>query len=232
MLYGCLGEKKQYSKLWQCLESLFPKFGKFATKYYLILFVIAFFYILAHFIYFYFILFFGFVASGIFVPCESCSVMSDPVWPRRRYSPQNSPGQNTGVGSLSLLQGVFSTQGSSPGLPHCRQILYQLSHQGSPRTLVRVAYSFSSSSFWPRNWTRVSCITGELLPTGPSGKPWPGMESAPLQLKCRVLTTGLVGKSDSWLLNMSTYSTWVSKPVNKHPRPSRSKRRQPLVYSG
>ena len=44
----------------------------------------------------------------------------------------NSPGQNTGVGSLSLLQGIFPTQGSNPGLPHCRRILYQLSHQGSP----------------------------------------------------------------------------------------------------
>ena len=46
------------------------------------------------------------------------------------YSPWNSPGQNTGVGSLSLLQGIFPSQGLNPGLPHCRQILYQLSHQG------------------------------------------------------------------------------------------------------
>ena len=46
------------------------------------------------------------------------------------YSPQNSLGQNTGVGSLSLLQGIFLTQGSNPGLPHCRQILYQLSYHG------------------------------------------------------------------------------------------------------
>ena len=46
------------------------------------------------------------------------------------YSPWNSPGQNTGVGSLFLLQGIFPTQGSNPGLPHCRQILYQLSHKG------------------------------------------------------------------------------------------------------
>ena len=45
------------------------------------------------------------------------------------YSPWNSPGQNTGVGSLALLQGIFPTQGSNPGLPHCGQILYQLSHQ-------------------------------------------------------------------------------------------------------
>ena len=44
-------------------------------------------------------------------------------------SPWNSLGQNTGVGSLSLLQGIFPTQGLNPGLPHCRQILYQLSHK-------------------------------------------------------------------------------------------------------
>ena len=48
------------------------------------------------------------------------------------YSLWNFPGQNTGVGSLSLLQGIFSTQGSKPCLPHCRWILYQLSHPGSP----------------------------------------------------------------------------------------------------
>ena len=53
----------------------------------------------------------------------------------------NSPGQNTGVGSLSLLQGMFPTQGLNPGLPHCRQILYTLSHKGSPRTLQSVAHT-------------------------------------------------------------------------------------------
>ena len=52
------------------------------------------------------------------------------------YSPRNSPGQNTGVGILSLLQGIFQTQGSNPGLPHCRQILYQLSHKGSPKQVL------------------------------------------------------------------------------------------------
>ena len=59
-----------------------------------------------------------------------------PVWllvrPHRLHSPWNSPGQNTGVGSLFLLQGIFPTQGSSPGRPYCRWILYQLSYQGSP----------------------------------------------------------------------------------------------------
>ena len=76
------------------------------------------------------------------------------------YSPWNSPGQNTVVGSPSLLQGIFPTQGSNPGLSHCRRILYQLSHKGSPRTLGLVAYPFSRGSSWPRNRTGVSCITG------------------------------------------------------------------------
>ena len=53
------------------------------------------------------------------------------------YSPWNFPGQKTGVGSLSLLQGIFPTQGSNPGLLHCRQILYQLSHQESPEIQQR-----------------------------------------------------------------------------------------------
>ena len=61
---------------------------------------------------------------------ESHSVVSDSLQPHGLYSPWNSPGQNTGAGSRSLLQRIFPTQGSNPGLPHCRQILYQLSHQG------------------------------------------------------------------------------------------------------
>ena len=80
--------------------------------------------------------------------------------PHRLYSPWNSPGQNTGVGSLSLLQGIFLTQGSNTGLPHCRQIPYQLSHKGSPRILEWVDYPFSRRYSQPRNWTRISCIAG------------------------------------------------------------------------
>ena len=87
---------------------------------------------------------------------ESCSAMSDSLPPQGLYSPWNSPGQNTGVGSLSLLQGMFPTQRSNPGLLHCRWILYHLSHQGSPR----IACPFSGGSSWPRCQTRVSCITG------------------------------------------------------------------------
>ena len=65
--------------------------------------------------------------------------------------------------SLSLLQGIFPTQGPNPGLSHCRQILYQLNHKGSQRILEWVAYSFSSRSFWPRNGTGVSCIADRFF---------------------------------------------------------------------
>ena len=91
---------------------------------------------------------------------ESCSVVSNSLRPHELYSPWNSPGQNTGVGSLSLLQGIFQTQGLNPALPHCRWILYQLSHKGSPRILEWAAFLFSRGSSWPRNRTRVSCIAG------------------------------------------------------------------------
>ena len=62
---------------------------------------------------------------------QSCPTLCDPM-----DSPWSSPDQNTGVGSLSLLQEIFPTQGSNLGLPHCRWILYQLSHKGSPMLLT------------------------------------------------------------------------------------------------
>ena len=88
---------------------------------------------------------------------ESRSVVSDSFNPGL-HGPWNSPGQNTGVGSLFLLQGIFPTQGSNPGLLHCRWILYQLNHKGSPRKLKWVAYPFSSRSSPPGNQTSFSCI--------------------------------------------------------------------------
>ena len=66
---------------------------------------------------------------------ESRSVVSDSLQPHGLYSPWNSPGQITGVDSLSLLQRIFPTQGSNPGLVHCRWILHQQSHQGKPFTI-------------------------------------------------------------------------------------------------
>ena len=67
------------------------------------------------------------------------------------------------MGSLSLLQGIFSTQESNPSLLHCRWILSQLNHKGSPRILEWVAYPFSRGSCWPRSQTRVSYIAGGLF---------------------------------------------------------------------
>ena len=58
--------------------------------------------------------------------------MVDSLQPHGLCSSWNSPGQNTGLGSLSLLQGIFPTQGSNPGLSHCRQTLCQLNHKRSP----------------------------------------------------------------------------------------------------
>ena len=68
--------------------------------------------------------------KSMYIPTsESCSFVSDSLRPHRLDSPWNSPGKNTGVVSLSIVQGIFPTQVSNPGLPHCRQILYKLSHR-------------------------------------------------------------------------------------------------------
>ena len=87
--------------------------------------------------------------------------------------PSEPPGKskNSGVGSLSLLQGIFPTQDSNRDLLLCTWILYQLNHQESPRILEWVAYPFSSGSSQPRNQTRVSCIAADSLPTELSVKP-------------------------------------------------------------
>ena len=75
-----------------------------------------------------------------------------------------------------LLQGLFPTQRSNPGLPHCRWIIYHLSHQGSPRILEWVAHPFSRGSSRPRNQTRVSCIAGRFFTS------WATQEAQQLQL--------------------------------------------------
>ena len=126
---------------------------------------------------------------------ESHSVVSDSLQPHGLYSPWNSPGQNTGVGSLSLLQGIFPTQGLNPGLPHCRWILYLLSHKGRPRILEWVAYPFSSKSSKPRNWTGVSCIAGGFFTN------W-AMRKAP-QFVCR-----RDKDSSRWGTKNVSYSKW------------------------
>ena len=93
---------------------------------------------------------------------QSCPTLCDPM----DCSPPGfsvlgaSSARNTGIGCYALLQRIFPAQGSNPGLPHCRQILCWLNHQGSPRTLGWVAYTFSRGSSWLRNGMRVSSLAG------------------------------------------------------------------------
>ena len=79
---------------------------------------------------------------------QSCPTLQPRgLQPARLLCPWDSPGKNTGVGSLSLLQWIFPTQGSNLGLLHCRQVLYPVSHQGRPR-------NGSDCQQTPRSWER------------------------------------------------------------------------------
>ena len=75
---------------------------------------------------------------------ESHSVVLDSLWLHGLYSPWNSPSQNTGVSSLSPLQGIIPTQGSNPDLPHCRCIVYQLGHEFSSVQLLSHVWLFAT----------------------------------------------------------------------------------------
>ena len=75
------------------------------------------------------------------------------------------------VGSLSLHQEIFPSQGLNPGLPHCRWIIYQLSHKGRPRILEWVAYPFSSGSSDPAIEPGSPALQADSLPTEPAGNP-------------------------------------------------------------
>ena len=91
--------------------------------------------------------------------------MSHSLRPQELYSPWNSPGQNTGVGSCSLRQGIFSTQGSDPGLPLCMRILYQLSYQVSPQfSSVQFSCSVMSDSLQPHESQHASPPCSSQLP--------------------------------------------------------------------
>ena len=70
----------------------------------------------------------------LFLVTQSCPALCDPIDcnPTGSSVHGDSPGKNTRVNYHSLLQGIFPTQGSNPGLPHCRWILYYLSYQESP----------------------------------------------------------------------------------------------------
>ena len=99
-----------------------------------------------------------FIYSNVY--SENCSVVSDSLWPHGLYNPWNSPGQNTGVGSHSPLQGIFPNQVLSPGLPHCRRILYQLSHQGSIMCICQSQFILSP----PYSLVTVSLFSTSVIP--------------------------------------------------------------------
>ena len=90
----------------------------------------------------------GHISSFTLLWSESRAVVSNSLRPHGLYCPWNSPGQITVVGSLSLLQRIFPIQGSNPGLPHCRQILYQLSHKGSPTILGGLQFTAGILLLW------------------------------------------------------------------------------------
>ena len=77
--------------------------------------------------------------QSVCLVAQSCPTLCDPI----DYSPPgssvhgDSPDKNTGVGCHALLQEIFPNQGLNPGLPHCRQTLYHLSHRGSPVSRIR-----------------------------------------------------------------------------------------------
>ena len=98
----------------------------------------------------------------------SSSLRPQGLYPAKFLCPWNLPGKNTEVGSHSLLQGIFPSQGSNLGLPHCRQILYCLNHRKVPRIWEQAAISSSKGSSRPRDQARVSCS----LPLSHLGSPF------------------------------------------------------------
>ena len=124
---------------------------------------------------------------------ESGSVMSDSLWPHGPCSPWNSPGQNTGVGSWSLLQGIFPSQGLNTGY---RWILYQLSHLGSS------LWVFTHNLIWPARllcpWNSPGKNTGVgcyFLPQGIFLTQGSNVSPMSPSLAGRFFTTGAPGKS-------------------------------------
>ena len=146
--------------------------------------------------------------------------MSDSLWPHGLYSPWKSPGQNTGIGILSLLQGIFPTQGLNLGLLHCRWILYQLSHKWKKEkslSWVRLfvtpwivahqappSLGFSRQEYW----------SGLPFPS-PEDLPDPGIEPRSPSLQAEALTSEPPGKPKilEWVAHL--FSSGTSQPRNQ-----------------
>ena len=105
--------------------------------------------------------------------------------PTRLHCPWDFPGKDTGVGCHFLLLGIFLTQGSNPGLLHCRHILYWLSYEGSPSTINLYAAAAAKSL--------QSCPTlCDPIDGSPPGSPIPGI------LQARILGWVAISFSNAW----------------------------------
>ena len=118
-------------------------------------------------------------SAGLLSPCltqDSCKQTQTPVLPGSPVLRARGGGKNTGVGCHFLLQEIFPTWGSNPGLPHCRQKLYRLSHQGShnPQVINPILYSLleptapptttgSTKVHWKEHWTQSQEQRGQVL---------------------------------------------------------------------
>ena len=111
------------------------------------------------------------ISYDITYESESHSVVSDSLQPCGLYSLWNSLSQNTGVGCHTLLQGIFPTQGLNPGLPHCRQILYHLSHKGSREYWSGQPISYPVDLLDPGIKPGSPALQVDSLPTELSEKP-------------------------------------------------------------
>ena len=111
------------------------------------------------------------------------------LWPTRLLHPWDFPGKNTGVGCHFLLQGIFPTQGLNPGLLHCRQTLYPLSHQGSPTVYVPLP-----------NKNPIASQISRIRPKELLGSSHPFFASA-LQSMSRAMVTKIC------------YQTWIAWPL-------------------
>ena len=130
------------------------------------------------------------------------------------YSPWNSLGQNTGVGSLSVFHGLFPTQGSNPGLPHCMQILYQLSHKETQEHWsgwpIPSPVDLPDSGIEPGS----SALQVDSLPTELSGKPIYSL------LRSITLTVNIWTKHIYYLIQQIYFfkyrsiTLWVNKKFN------------------
>ena len=140
----------------------------------------------------------GEVLKKVLCFCFCFLVTFDSLKPHELYNPWNSLGQKTGVDSLSLLQGIFPTQDSNPGLPHCRQILYQLSHKGRPKVLFLISINITSKKAFPEipvcNWKHKQAQLGQFW--WPCFKLW-HQWFCPQQPPC-VLCQGLVIVPITW----------------------------------